>query len=56
VLARHGPDVVRARFGALIDQVMRTPSRAMPGASTADVAPADQEPADAPRGVAAMVQ
>jgi GT2 family glycosyltransferase/glycosyltransferase involved in cell wall biosynthesis len=30
VLARHGPDAVRARFGELIDQVMQTPSQAAP--------------------------
>lgn len=56
VLARHGPEVVRARFGALIDQVMRTPSRATPGASPAGEPPADQEAANASHGVAALAQ
>ena len=30
VLARHGPDAVRARFGELIDQVMHAPTQAAP--------------------------
>ncbi|HZC07579.1 MAG TPA: glycosyltransferase [Ktedonobacterales bacterium] len=32
VLSRHGPEVVRTRFDALIDQVMRTPTKTVPHA------------------------